>query len=132
MSKVGVKAGVKAGVAARVKARVKARALVLAVALLPLGACSSAQVGGVLARLGTDGQLFCAVAAKDGPVVVGLIDAGAPLAGAAAPAVVLAVGATKAYVDAACAAAGGIPVSPPAGPAPQVAIVPPSIVPPSR
>jgi hypothetical protein len=124
MSKVGVMVG-----KARVKARVKAHALVLA--LLPLGACSSAQVGGALARLGTDGQLFCAVAAKDGPVVVGLIDAGAPLAGVAAPAVVLAVGATKAYVDAACAAAGGIPVSPPAGPAPQVAIVPPSIVPPS-
>jgi hypothetical protein len=76
------------------------------------------------------GQLFCAIhTPAGGAVVVGLINAAAvPIAGAAEPAVVIATGATKQFVDAACARAGGIAVSPPADPlaAPQVAIVTPT------
>jgi hypothetical protein len=73
--------------------------------------------------------MFCAVQTSGGgAVVVGLINAA--VAGAAAtaePLAVIATGASKQFVDAACAAAKGIPVSPSANPAtaPQVAIVPP-------
>ena len=92
--------------------------------LLALAGCSTAQV----AKVTVAGQLFCAINTADGPIVAGLIQAAAPLAGASAPAVILATGATEAFVKAACAAAGGIPVSPPTDPAtaPQVAVVPPA------
>ena len=72
------------------------------------------------------GQLFCAVHTPTGGAVVNA--AAAPIAGAAEPAVVIATtGATKQFVDAACARAGGT-VSPPADPlaAPQVAVVTPA------
>lgn len=72
-------------------------------------------------------QLFCAVHTVTGDIVVGLIDAGATAAaGTAAPAIIAATGASKAFVNAACGAINGIPVSPPAVlPAPQVAVDPP-------
>ena len=73
------------------------------------------------------GQLFCAVHTPPGRAVVNA--AAAPIAGAAEPAVVIATtGATKQFVDAACARAGGITVSPLADPlaAPQVAVVTPA------
>jgi hypothetical protein len=64
------------------------------------------------------GQLFCAVQAVGIPMVVGMLDAEASaLAPSAAPVAVLAAGMAKAYVDAICAKAGGIAVSPPANPA---------------
>lgn len=77
------------------------------------------------------GQLFCAVQTSGGgAVVVGLVNA--EIVGAApgaAPVAVLATGASKAFVDAACAKAGGIAVSPPPVPAaaPVVAVVPPKV-----
>ena len=90
-----------------------------------LAACSSAQVQTALSS--PAGQLFCGIqTAGGGAVVVGLIDAEATAAaGAAAPVAVIATGVAKAKVDADCAAAGGIAVSPPANPAaaPQVAVV---------
>jgi hypothetical protein len=73
------------------------------------------------------GQLFCAVqTGGGGAVVVALIDAAATAAApAAAPVAVIATGAGQAVVNADCALAKGIPVSPPPLPAtaPQVAIV---------
>ena len=76
------------------------------------------------------GALFCAVqVAGGGAVTVALIDAGVSgAAPGAAPLAVIATGATKAFVDAACAKAGGIPVSPPPDPAaaPVVAVVVPA------
>jgi hypothetical protein len=98
--------------------------------LLALSACSSAQVQTALSS--PAGQLFCAVQTSGGgTIVAGLIDAEATAAaGAAAPVAVLATGVAKAKVDADCAAAGGIAVSPPANPAaaPQVAIVTSAVV----
>lgn len=53
-----------------------------------------------------DARLFCAVATPAGPLVVSVANAaGAPI---------VATGAAKVAVDLACAAANGIPVSPPA------------------
>ena len=118
-------------------------ALILAMAGAgSLVACSTTQqakvdaaVAGAEASVAHNGQLFCAVATKDGPLVVGIIQAGATAAGvaipgaaAAQPLVVLATGAAKAFVDATCAAVGGLPVSPPANAAtaPQVAVVVPA------
>ena len=87
--------------------------------------CSQAQVNTALAT--PQGQLFCAVqTGGGGAVVVALVDASASaVAPAAAPVAVIATGATKAVVDADCAAAGGIAVSPPANPAaaPKLAVV---------
>jgi len=70
----------------------------------------------------TNGQLFCALASGNGgAVTVALVSAVSP--GVA----VLAMDATRDFVVAACAAAHGVPVSPPVNPAaaPTVAIVPP-------
>ena len=92
-----------------------------------LAACAT--TGTTAAKVGADGALFCAFQAKGGgTVVVGLVDAAAAMTPFGAP-VVLASGATKAFVDAACALAGpgGIPVVPPAAAPPQVAIVPPVV-----
>lgn len=81
------------------------------------------------------GQLFCAVqTGGGGTIVVGLINAEITGASpAAAPVAILATGATKQFVDGACASAAaqipgarvGIPVSPPADPvaAPKIAIL---------
>lgn len=95
-------------------------ALALAAAL---PACSSAQLASPA------GQLFCAIqTGGGGTVVVGLINAvvagGAP---AAAPLAIIATGASEDFVNKACAAAKGVPVSPPADPAsaPKVAVIPP-------
>ncbi len=92
--------------------------------LFALAGCTSAQLQ--TAASTPAGQLFCAVqTAGGGSIVVGLIDAEASsLAPAAAPVAILATNATKILVDRACAAAGGIAVSPPANPAsaPQVAV----------
>lgn len=97
----------------------------LTCAALALSACSSAQVQTALSS--PAGQLFCAVqTGGGGAVVVGLIDAEASAAiPTAAPIAIIATGAAKATVDADCAKAGGVPVSPPANPAaaPQVAVV---------
>ena len=71
-------------------------------------------------------ELFCAVQlAGGGAIVAALIDAqAAATAPAAAPVAIIATGAAKSFVDAACAKAGGIPVSPPVDPdsAPRIAI----------
>jgi len=77
-------------------------------AALALSACTSA-------TRERDGQLFCAVWSASGPVVVGLVNAELPGA-------VIATGASKWFVDAACARVGGVPVVPPAGPVPNVAV----------
>ncbi len=65
-----------------------------------------------------------AAATTSGPIVAAMIEA---KAGAVAPIAIIATGQAKAYVDATCAAAGGVPVSPPINPAaaPQVAVVVP-------
>ena len=76
-----------------------------------LSACTSAQVRFAVAQ----GQLVCAI----GPTFVALADP----TGAA----VLAQGATKAFVDAACAAVNGIAVPPPDAPVPVVKVVPPAV-----
>lgn len=77
------------------------------------------------------GQLFCQFqAAGGGTVIVGLIDAAAPLAGpGAAPVAILATNMGKSFVDGACAQAAanqggtaGTPVSPPAAPVGNVAV----------
>lgn len=71
----------------------------------------------------TNGQLFCALSTGNGAALtVALVSAVSP------GVVVMAMDATKDFVDAACAAAHGVPVSPPANPvaAPKVAIVPPA------
>jgi hypothetical protein len=111
--------------------------IILALIAVALAACSATQVNTALQT--PTGQLFCAVqTAGGGAVVVGLINAEATAAGVAVPGVapavplaVLATGAAKATVDADCAAAGGVAVSPPANPtaAPQVAIVSPKAAP---
>ena len=95
--------------------------------LVALAACTPAQTQKALSS--QEGQLFCAIQTSGGgAVVAGLVSAEAgTVAGPAAPLAVIATGATKAFVDQACASVGGIPVSPPANPAaaPQVAVVPP-------
>ena len=98
------------------------------VALALLAGCSVTQQAQFVADARVAGQLFCAVNTATGPIIVGLITAAAPaINGPAAPTVILATNASKAFVDAACKAAGGIAVSPPiAAPVvPQVAIIPP-------
>jgi hypothetical protein len=97
---------------------------ILLCALLALADCTQAQLQ--TAASSPTGQLFCAVeTAGGGSIVVGLIDAEASsFAPAEAPVAILATNATKSIVDSACAAAGGIAVSPPANPAsaPLVAV----------
>ena len=99
----------------------------IAAAVIVLGACSQTQI--TTAASSPAGQLFCAIQTSGGgSIVAGLIDAEAtaanPLAGQAA---VMATGALKSQVDAECAAAGGVAVSPPVNPAsaPVIAIVVP-------
>ena len=77
-------------------------------AALALSACTSA-------TREPDGQLFCAVWSASGPIVVGLVNAEVPGA-------VIATGASKWFVDAACARIGGVPVAPPAGQVPIMAV----------
>lgn len=94
--------------------------------LLGLAGCKATAVTTALSS--PAGQLFCAVqTAGGGAVVVGLVDAEASaLSPAAGPIAVIATGTAKQTVDADCAKAGGVAVSPPAAPAaaPQLAIVP--------
>ncbi len=82
-----------------------------------------AAIGGVVllvactqTQISREAQLFCAVAATAGPMTVALIDAGSPTL---APVTVT----TKLAVDAACKIAGGVPVPPPPGPVPTMAIL---------
>jgi hypothetical protein len=112
--------------------RVDSWALALLLAggtLLCIAGCSSTGTSAA-SPVAQAGQLFCAVqTGGGGAVVVALIDAAA--SGAAPGSGQVAVIATnmgKAYVDAACAGAGGIPVSPPANAAaaPVVAVVVPT------
>jgi hypothetical protein len=93
-------------------------------AMLALAGCTAAQLQS--AAKSPAGQLFCAIqTAGGGAIVVGLINAEASaVVPAAAPVAILATNVSKAFVDSACAAAGGIAVSPPVNPAaaPQVAV----------
>ena len=88
-----------------------------ALAAASLAACTPAQQSKALA----DGQLFCALATAQGPLVVAIADvAGAPVS---------VIGMTKAAVDGVCAQLAAVPVTPPANPtaAPVVAVaLPPS------
>src|SRR5690349_15756727 len=105
------------------------RALVIAAALA-LGACTPAQNEQVAELAPEAGQLFCRVQTKGGgTAIVALVKVVAAASGApAAPVAVLAVGAGKKFVDAACNAAGGVPTAPPKdGAVKQVAIVPPDM-----
>ena len=111
------------------------KVFIVLVAIIAAG-CSAAQV---TADLQTPaGQLFCAIqTGGGGSIVVGLIDAEASAVPGAAPVAISVTGATKAAVDADCAAAAvatggtaGVPVSPPApaaAPPPAVAIVAPAM-----
>lgn len=114
--------------------------LLLAGALL-LAACSPAAQTKIDTALASPaGQLFCSIQlGGGGSIVAGIVKVGVtagaaavPGAAIAAPAAVLATDQTKAFVDAACAAAAlsvagaksGVPVSPPAAPdvAPKIAV----------
>ena len=77
------------------------RILLAAAAALSLAACTPQQ----LEQAVVAGQLFCAVRGETRPVQEAM-------PGGAVP--VIATGASKARVDAACAAAGGVTASPPA------------------
>ena len=98
------------------------------VAVVTLVGCSTADQTKVTNALATPaGQLFCQVAAGAGPLVVAAIDK--RLSGSTyGPIAVLATDKSVAYVNATCAAAGGVPVSPPANPdaAPKVLVTPPT------
>jgi hypothetical protein len=105
---------------------------IIAPFVMPCAACTAQQQQTVNTALASPpGQLFCAIqTGGGGAVVVGLVNAAVSgAAPGAAPLAVIATGASKAFVDAACAAAKGIPVVPPANPAaaPQVAVVPPVV-----
>jgi hypothetical protein len=104
-------------------------ALLAATALAACGTSTSTTT----ALSSTPGQLFCAIATGGGDTIVaGIIDAAATAkAPSLAPVAVLATNAAAATVQADCAAAAAtegaksaIPVSPPAGPVPSVAIMP--------
>ncbi len=90
-------------------------------AALLLAGCTAAQTNTAV----RDGQLFCAKATTDGPLVVAVADAaGAPI---------IVTGLAAAVVKGDCALIDAIPVTPPANPAaaPVVAVaVPPAAVPP--
>lgn len=83
-------------------------------------ACSATQQAKVVA----DGQLFCAEATADGPLVVALAAVAGGASGSPLP--VLVTGMTSDAVAAACKAINGIPVVPPAVPAqaPVVVVAP--------
>ena len=108
----------------RASVRTAACGTVLLVGAALLSGCAADKISTALAS--PPGQLFCAIqTGGGGTIVAGLINAEVTQAAPdAAPIAVLATGATKSAVDKACAAAGGIPVSPPANPAaaPQIAI----------
>jgi hypothetical protein len=116
------------GLASAVATPVGAILLLLA-AGLGLSACAAQEAQINTALQSMPGQLFCGIqTGGGGALVVGLVNAEvAAAAPGAAPIAVIATGATRAFVDQACARAGGIPVSPPANPAaaPQVAVVVP-------
>ena len=113
------------------------------VASLLLGACSAQQAANVQTwltntetKIGSDGQLFCQRYTATGPQIFGMVNAGATIvatayqpASVAVPLVILATNLSKASVDAICAQIGAVPVSPPAAPVPQIAVVPPPAVP---
>ena len=89
------------------------RKFLFACLLVPmLAACTTTQTQQATATTGrvvTAGQLFCAKATTNGPLVVALADAaGAP---------VNVTGLASSVVADACAAINAIPVSPPANPA---------------
>lgn len=97
----------------------------LLIGLIGAGCTTAEQASATKLAATQAGQLFCAVEANGGgTVVVGIIDAASSAVPGAAPIVALATGAAKADVDATCAAAGGVAVSPPVNPAsaPQVAV----------
>lgn len=100
------------------------RKIAVALIAVALVACTAAKINQILKS--PAGQVFCAIqTGGGGAIVVGLINAElSALAPVGAPVAVLATGASKAFVDGACAKAGGIPVSPPADPdaAPKVAV----------
>ncbi len=110
-----------------------AAAIVAALGVVALiNGCTPAQEQTALAT--PAGQLFCRIhQAGGGELTVALADASVMASNpGAAPLAIIATGATKLYVDAACAAAapaGGsaVPVPPPAGPVvvPIVAVTPP-------
>ena len=94
-------------------------------AALLLAGCTQAQINTAMQT--PTGALFCAIQTNGGgAMVVTLLDAEASSAvPGAAPVAIIATGLTKAKVDADCAAAGGIAVSPPPATVvvPQVAVV---------
>lgn len=97
--------------------------LALGLVASALVACSADQQQKVQTALSSPlGQLFCGIATASGPIVAGMIEGN--VSGSAAPIAIIATDKTQAYVAATCAAAGGVPVSPPANPAaaPQVAV----------
>jgi hypothetical protein len=116
---------------------VAAAAIITALALVALlDGCTAAQQQTALAT--PSGQLFCAIQTTGGgALVVALADASVAAASpGAAPLAIIATNASKAFVDAACAAAAkpgevSVPVAPPTGPAvvPIVAVVPPAKAP---
>lgn len=81
---------------------------------IPLAVLSCTSTG----QLSTQGQLFCALASPSGPIVSAIVTATPD------PRAVLAEGTAATIVQAICAAAGGVPVSPPPNPAaaPTVAV----------
>jgi hypothetical protein len=92
-----------------------------------LAGCASSQISTALAS--PSGQLFCAIETEGGgTIVAGLIDAASSAVPGATPIAVLATNAGQTAVNADCAKAGGMPVSPPAMPsaAPLVAIASPA------
>lgn len=90
-------------------------------------ACTPAETIKVKATAAKAGQLFCEFQGPGGPVIVGLTNAAvAALAPEIEPIAIIATGATKDYVDAACAKVAGKPVPPPEGGVPQIAIEPPA------
>jgi len=85
-------------------------------ALVALAACT-AQQASTVNRIVAEGQLYCAIATANGPLVIALANAaGVP---------VTVTGKAAGAVAAACAVIGGIPVVPPPSPAaaPVVAAV---------
>lgn len=95
------------------------RFLIASTALLSIAGCSAAQQQSAVAA----GQLFCAKASVDGPLIVALADAfGAP---------VIVTGLASNVVAADCAAIDAIPVTPPPNPAaaPVVAVTLPAAAP---
>jgi len=83
------------------------------VALASLAACTQTQ------KAVTDGQLFCARATQDGPLVVALTTAlGVPF---------VVTNKTSTVVADACAAIDAVPVSPPANPATAPVVAAPGV-----